>query len=160
MKIVIIVLSALLISSCASTSKVNDIEQLVTDGQTTIATLDDKIELLENDRKQLTSQLSKLDSDGQSAVVEAKSIRAKITTIDKSITTYQKQIKSINSSVSKNSKNLTEVHKAAASAVKDNEALKIKAVDDIKALEREYEERRRKAKDQNNKEQDNKEPSR
>lgn len=149
MKIAIVVLSALLISSCASTTKVNDIEQLVTEGQATIATLDDKIELLENDRKQLASQLSKLDSDGQSAVVEVNSIRAKISTIDKSITTYQKQIKSINGSVNKNTKNLSGVHKAATSAVKDNEALKIQAIEDIKELERQYEEKRKKAKEDN-----------
>ena len=153
MKIVIIALSALLISSCASTSKVDDIEQLVTDGQATIKTLDDKIELLENDRERLTSQLSKLDSKSQSAVVEATSIRTKITTIDQSISSYQKQVKLISKRIGKNTENLSVVHKAAATAVKDNEALKRKAAEEIEALEREYEEKRKKAKEGDNKEQ-------
>ncbi len=157
MKIVFIVLSALLISSCASTSQVNDIEQLVSDGQATIATLDNKIELLEEDKNKLSSQLGQLESDGQSAMVEASRIRKKITTINKSITTYQKQIVSINSNISKNTKNISEVHEAAASAVKANEALKVKAIDDIRALERMYEEKRKKAKEQDNSEPDDKE---
>lgn len=154
MKLVSVLLSLLLLCSCASTSKVNDVQQQVIDGQATIADLGNKIISLEEDRKRLTTQLQLIDNNGTSLKSEATSLRSKISIIDQSINSYSSEIKTINSTLSKNSTNISAVkkqqktqHDAAVIAVEDNQSLKDQAVDEIRALELEYEEKRRKAKE-------------
>ena len=153
MKLIIIWIGIFLLCSCASTSEVKDIEQLVIDGRDTITALDNKIGRLEADRTELTQQLQSIDNNSQS---EASLIRGKISVIDQSIDSYKKEITVINSRLKKNSLNISAVklqqkaqHEAAISAVKENEALKQQAVDEIKAIELEYEEKRKKLKEQN-----------
>ena len=153
MKLIIIWIGIFLLCSCASTSEVKDIEQLVIDGRDTITALDNKIGRLEADRTELTQQLQSIDNNSQS---EASLIRGKISVIDQSIDSYKKEITVINSRLKKNSLNISAVklqqkaqHEAAISAVKENEALKQQAFDEIKAIELEYEEKRKKLKEQN-----------
>ena len=154
MKLISVFLSLFLLSSCASTSTVNDVQQQVIDGQATITDLGNKIESLELDRNKLKMQLQAIDSNGKSLESEATSLRSKISIIDQSIDSYTSEIKTINSTLSKNSTNISAVkkqqknqHDAAAIAVKENQDLKDQAVDEIRALELEYEEKRRKAKE-------------
>jgi len=154
MKLVSVLLSLFVLSSCASTSAVNDVQQQVVDGQATISVLGNKIEALEADKEKLTIQLQAIDSDGKSLKSEATSLRSKISIIDQSINSYSSEIKTINSTLSKNTTNISAVkkqqktqHDAAIIAVKENQSLKEQAVDEIRALELEYEEKRRKAKE-------------
>lgn len=152
MKYFFIGLSVFFLVSCASTSDVKDIERQVQEGQKTIVELDNKIALLEIEKSNLATKLHSIDSNGQSLKSEAAELRGKISKIDQSIGSYKKEINTVNSLMAKNSENISLVqqqqqsqHVAASVAVKDNEALKSQAIDEIKALELEYEKKRQQA---------------
>ena len=157
MKRFLISLNVLLLCSCATTSDVNSIGEQVTQSQTKVAELDNKIILLETERTKLTKQLNDIDSSGKSLSSETTQLRAKITDLDQSISSYKTTIKTLTSSTTKNSKNITAVqvqqdsqHKAAILAVKENQALRDQAVDEIRALELEYAEMRKKLEEDKN----------
>jgi len=61
MKIFLMSIVSLLLWSCASTSEVKDIEQLVMESRHSVAELDNKIDELEVDRTKLTEQLKAID---------------------------------------------------------------------------------------------------
>lgn len=147
MRLVIICL-LLLLSSCASVSKIEEVEQKIQEGQNTIAVLDEKIVQLESDKQALQKQLEFIDVNDKA---EAIGIREKITRIDESITGYKKEIVTINSYLSKHSAQISSVQtqqknqsEAVSAAVEKNEQIKKDALDEIRALEKEYEERRKK----------------
>ena len=116
--------------------------------QATISQLDDKIARLEQDKQQLQQQLQFVAGDNQSQAV---SIREKIALIDKSIDGYRTEISVITASLSSQEKvisgvkNQQDKQKAAlAAAVRKNQKLKEQAVEDIRALEKEYHQKRNK----------------
>jgi len=150
MKMLIISLGIVLLCACATTSDVKDIEQKVSEGLDTVELLKNKIDYLEVDRSELSKQLLSIDSNGQSMKSEAIALRGKISVIDQSIGKYQNEIKVINSSLSVVKKQQKSQHQAATIAVKENEALKIQAIEEIKALEFEYEQKRLKANEDKN----------
>lgn len=157
MKFVIISIMVLILSACASTSEVNDIEQLVLTSQATVTKLDNKIVELEAERAILSEQLSAVEKSGQSLQSGASELKGKISTIDQAIGAYKNEITTINSTLSKNSKTIKVVkkqqkqqHVAASTAVKDNQILKDQVVDEIRALELEYEAKRKKLLEQQN----------
>ena len=145
-----------LLSACATSSEVKEIEQMAIEGRETISQIDNKISQLETDRSNLENQLKSINSTGNTLTSEAADIRVKISTINQSIDYYNNEIKVINKSISQNTTNISAVrkqqkmqHDAASLAVKENQTLKTKAVDEIKALELEYEEKRKKALEEN-----------
>jgi len=101
--------------------------------------------------------LKLLSDNGKS---EARELKNKISKIDQSIDSYKNKIKTINANLTKNTENITAVrkqqksqHEAASVAVKENQELIKQANDEIQALELEYEEKRRKAKEQRDNEE-------
>ena len=103
-------------------------------------------------------QLKSIDNNGQSL---ATTLKGKISKIDQSIDSYKKEIITINTTMKNNSTNISSVrkqqqsqHKAASVAVKNNEVLKNQAIDEIRALELEYEERRKKAAEEQSEDND------
>lgn len=158
MKLILIGL-LMLLASCASTSKLAEIEQKVQEGQTTITELDQKIAILEEDKQKLEKQLQFIDGEGDS---EAIGIRRKIAAIDETIGSYNSEITSIKTFLSENSDKIATVENqqskqrsAVSEAIKKNEQLKMEAADEIRALEKEYEERRRKTEDPDDPKQEN-----
>ncbi|PCJ48641.1 MAG: hypothetical protein COA74_08000 [Gammaproteobacteria bacterium] len=154
MKFVFIGITLFLLSSCASTSDLNNIEQLAEADRKTVASLDNKIEHLEADRLALSKQLSTLDGDGKFLKSEALALREKIVIVKKSIDSYKNQIRVLTSNTSKNTKNINAVktqqntqHQATALLAKENKALRDQTLDEIKALELEYAEKRRRLKE-------------
>ena len=144
-------LNMLLLCSCASTSDVNSIGVQVTESQTKVAELDNKILFLETERTKLTAQLNAIDNNGKSLSSATAQLRAKISDLDQSIRSYKSAITTLTSNTATNAENITAVkaqqnsqHKAAALAVRENQALRDQAVDEIKALELEYAQKRNK----------------
>ena len=138
----------LFLSGCASTSKVDEVEQQILAGQQTISQLDEKITQLEQDKQQLQQQLQFIEGDNQSQAV---GIREKIALIDQSIDSYKSEISVISASLAAQGKAISGVknqqdkQKAAlAAAIRKNQALKEQAAEEIRALEKEYEEKRNK----------------
>jgi chromosome segregation ATPase len=136
------------VASCASTSKMEEVEEKILAGQTTITELDKKIIQLEQDKQALQQQLEFIDDSSES---EAIGIREKIASIDASIGSYKSEITKINTYLSEHSTQISNVQaqqstqrKAVSEAIKKNEELKQQAAREIQALEREYDERRRK----------------
>jgi chromosome segregation ATPase len=136
------------VASCASTSKMEEVEEKILAGQTTITELDKKIIQLEQDKQALQQQLEFIDDSSES---EAIGIREKIASIDASIGSYKSEIIKINTYLGEHSTQISNVQaqqstqrKAVSEAIKKNEELKQQAAREIQALEREYDERRRK----------------
>ena len=161
MKRLIIGFNVFLLCSCATTSDIDNVEKRVSESQTKVAELDNKIIILEAERTQLIEKLTAIDSNGKSLSSATTQLRAKISDLDLSISSYKSTIKTLTSSTSKNTKNISVVkaqqdsqHKAAVLAVKNNQALRDQANDDIKALEIEYAEKRKKLEENKNKEDD------
>lgn len=148
MKFILFTVFIVILSGCASTSKVDEVEQQILAGQETISQLDEKITQLEQDKQQLQKQLQFIDGENQS---EAVGIREKIALIDQSIDGYRSEISIITASLAEQGKAITGVknqqdkQKAAlAEAIRKNQALKEQAAEEIRALEKEYEEKRSK----------------
>ena len=145
---ILLIISMLALSACASTGQIESVEQQLQDGQETIIKLDEKITHLEQDKQELEKQLQFVDGSNQT---EALGIREKIATIDSVITTYKQEIVTINETLHAQSGQITSVtqqqskQKAAlAKAIQKNQQLKQNAAEEIRALEKEYEEKRKK----------------
>ena len=66
----------LMLTSCASVSKIEEVEQKIQEGQNTIAVLDEKIVQLESDKKALQKQLEFIDvNDKAEAITMMEKIR-------------------------------------------------------------------------------------
>ena len=145
----LILLSLIVIlSGCASTSKVDEVEQQILAGQETISQLDEKISQLEQDKQALQKQLQFMDGESQSQAV---GIREKIALIDQSIDNYKSEIAVITDSLAKQGRQITGVQNqqdkqkaALAEAIRKNQALKEQAAEEIRALEEAYDEKRNK----------------
>ena len=151
-KLITILVTGLLVASCATNSDVQSVEQLVLDGQKSVARLDQKVVQLEADKAQLSQQLDAVDSNVSKAI----EIKDKIAAIDASIATYKSEITKVNAQIAKNSTGLSVVREqqeaqreATALALKENEELKVRAIEEIEALEREYAKKRKAAKEDN-----------
>jgi len=147
MKLILLCLIVIL-SGCASTSKVDEVEQQILAGQETISQLDEKISQLEQDKQALQKQLQFMDGESQSQAV---GIREKIALIDQSIDNYKSEIAVITDSLAKQGRQITGVQNqqdkqkaALAEAIRKNQALKEQAAEEIRALEEAYDEKRNK----------------
>lgn len=150
MKLLAIIL-VFLLTGCASTSKVEEVEQKILEGQNTITVLDEKINQLQEDKQALEKQLQFVDGANQS---EAMGIRDKIASIDQSIGDYKSEISTINAYLSDNAAKISTVQNqqskqkvALAAAIKKNEQLKLEAAQEIRELEKDYDERRKETED-------------
>ena len=150
MKLFIVGLGLFVLSACATSSSVENLEQRLTEERSSVQELDTKIEQLELDRQALNQKLITIDSNGQSISAEAKVIKNRIHVIDESIVSYKKAIITINKSMSKVTNQQSVQHGAAKKAVEENQALKEQADEEIRLLEIKYAKMRKKALEEDN----------
>ena len=148
MKNVLICIALTLLTSCATSSSVNDLEKRLSKDRSSVTELDTKIELLKVDREMLTKKLKTIATSGKSLSEEAKIIKDKIDVIDQYINTYNNIVIYLQDSMKKVSDQQSVQHSATAAALEENDALKMQADEEIRMLELEYAKKRKQALDE------------
>ena len=143
MKKIILIIGCIVLTACASSAAMKE-------EQAKVAALQGQITELQAERERVSGSLESLQTRGESLSADAESLRGRLRSIDEEIAT----IESIKRDVAANKKGVAKVsaqqskqHKAMRDALEKNRALKDSTADEIKALEQEYEDKRKKSDD-------------
>lgn len=138
MKYLLFVIAITILSACASSSAVRDIN----DEQ---ANLKNKIRLLEIDRNKIRKDLNAIENNGQSLSSEAETLRLEITYINNLIGTLLNRALELESAIYKNSNEISKIsedknraRKEIKKILNENYELKIRTIEEIRTLEEKY----------------------